>query len=30
MFKWIARIFLIKKVIDFFRSRRGPSSARRY
>jgi hypothetical protein len=29
MFKFIARIFLLKKVIDFFRSRRG-RPARRY
>jgi hypothetical protein len=30
MFKWIARIFLIKQVLDFFRSRRRPRAARRY
>ena len=29
MFKLIARIFLIKQVIDFFRSRRRASTARR-
>ena len=29
MFKFIARIFLIKKVIDFFRSRRRGATARR-
>jgi hypothetical protein len=30
MFKLIARIFLIKQVIDFFRSRRRTGAARRY
>jgi hypothetical protein len=28
MFKFLARIFLIKKVFDFFRSRRGTRPAR--
>jgi hypothetical protein len=30
MFKLIARIFLLKQVIDFFRSRRRPKAGRRY
>jgi hypothetical protein len=30
MFRLIARIFLIKQVIDFFRSRRRSRSTRRY
>jgi hypothetical protein len=30
MFRLIARIFLIKQVIDFFRSRRRGKATRRY
>jgi hypothetical protein len=30
MFKFLARIFLLKQIIDFFRSRRRARPARRY